>query len=181
MQGPPRKIADRITRSFRHRKIPLHPFMTRGPVKTTGIPDDAVVPATPSDEQVPGEMETEPESSVPASPSEGPGSEETGSPGNMAGFTEPGKNPGISHLVLPDLLLHIKNLPEPGDPGTIGSSEKYRCIIRKAGRIPGEHGNGRSGCCPGRRQYLENLYRITGTIPVFPKRRQDYPIRSFSR
>jgi hypothetical protein len=91
---------------------PAVPVDDEEPVNPAGIPGYAAVPATPFDELVPREAETEPEPST----DDGPEIEEPILPVNTAEVTEPARNPGIPALVLPDLLLHLKNLPEPGVP-----------------------------------------------------------------
>lgn len=76
------------------------------------IPDYAAVPATPFGELVPKDAETDPE----PSPEENPDGEDPVPIRIATEFTEQAKNPGIPGLVLPDLLLHLKNLPEPEIP-----------------------------------------------------------------
>jgi hypothetical protein len=75
-------------------------------------PVSPAVPATPLDELVPKETDAEPASST----DEGLDGKEPVLPVNTAGFREPAKNPGMPGLVLPELLLHLKNLPEPEIP-----------------------------------------------------------------
>jgi hypothetical protein len=110
--GPSQKNADDD-----HPIIPAeeHPAVSIGdeePVNPAGIPDYAAVPATPFGELMPKDAETGHESS----PDEGQDGEEPVPRRNATEFTEQAKNPGIPGLVLPELLLHLKNLPEPEIP-----------------------------------------------------------------
>ncbi len=99
---------------------PAVPVDDEEPVNPAGIPDYAAVPATPFGELVPRETEAEQEPAT----DEGTEIEEPVPIGNTSEFTEPAKNPGIPGLVLPDLLLHLKNLPEPEIPDLSDMEER---------------------------------------------------------
>ncbi len=100
-------------------------------------PVSPAVPATPFDELVPKETEAEPASST----EEADGKEPV-LPGKTAGFTEPAKNTGIPGLVLPELLLHLKNLPEPEIPDLSDLEERDET---SAGMPAGLSVNGETG------------------------------------
>jgi hypothetical protein len=118
--GPPQKNADIDRPIIPAEESPTVPVEDDEPVNPAGVPDYAAVPVTPFGELVPRETETEPESS----PDEGQDGEEPVPQRNATEFTEPVKNPGIPGLVLPELLLHLKNLPEPEIPDLSDPKER---------------------------------------------------------
>jgi len=95
-------------------------------------------PATPFDELVPQVPEMEPEPSA----GEGPDGKEPVLPVNTAEFREPAKKPGIPALVLPELLLHLKNLPEPEIPDLSDLEEHEEESAGKPAELPVNRGTG---------------------------------------
>ena len=101
-------------------------------------PVNPAVPATPFDELVPKETESEPVSSM----GDGPKGNEPVLPGNTAELTGPAKNPGIPSLVLPELLLHLKNLPEPEIPDLSDLEERGETSAGTLAGLPVKGGTG---------------------------------------